>query len=159
MGTSERETVTERAIVVSIIIERSLAEVWDDVRNIGSHVHWMADAVEIRFLSDQTEGKGARFECDTKLGPFSLTDVMEITSWEDRTRIGVRHVGLVEGRGEFSLTELGPNRTELRWEEDLSFPRWLGGSVGAFMARPVLKLVWGRNLKRLKARLDQREQR
>ena len=142
------------AVVVSTIIERSPAEVWADVREIESHVSWMQDAAAIRFLSEQREGQGTRFECDTKVGPFSLTDIMEITSWEDERRMGVRHVGLVEGTGEFTLLELGPDRTEFRWEEDLVFPWFLGGPVGAFFARPVLRWVWKGNLKRLTARIE-----
>lgn len=142
------------AVVVSTIIERSPAEVWADVRDIESHVSWMQDAAAIRFLSEQREGQGTRFECDTKVGPFSLTDIMEITSWEDERRMGVRHVGLVEGTGEFTLIELGPDRTEFRWEEDLIFPWFLGGPVGAFFARPVLRWVWKGNLKRLTARIE-----
>lgn len=142
------------AVVVSTIIERSPAEVWADVREIESHVSWMQDAAAIRFLSEQREGQGTRFECDTKVGPFSLTDIMEITSWEDERRMGVRHVGLVEGTGEFTLIELGPDRTEFRWEEDLVFPWFLGGPVGAFFARPVLRWVWKGNLKRLTARIE-----
>jgi len=144
-----------RAVVVSTVIARSPAEVWADLRNIDSHVTWMQDAAAIRFLSEQREGAGTRFECDTKIGPFSLTDVMEVTSWEDERRMGVRHVGLVEGTGEFTLTEVAPGRTEFRWEEDLSFPWFLGGPIGAFFARPVLRLVWKGNLKRLNARLEQ----
>lgn len=142
------------AVVVSTIIERSPAEVWADVREIESHVSWMQDAAAIRFLSEQREGQGTRFECDTKVGPFSLTDIMEITSWEDERRMGVRHVGLVEGTGEFTLIELGSDRTEFRWEEDLVFPWFLGGPVGAFFARPVLRWVWKGNLKRLTARIE-----
>jgi hypothetical protein len=143
-----------RAVVVSTVIERSPADVWADVRHIDSHVDWMQDAAEIRFLTDHHEGPGTRFECDTKIGPFSLTDVMEITSWEDERRMGVRHVGLVEGTGEFTLIEVDADRTEFRWEEDLKFPWYLGGPVGAFFARPVLRWVWKGNLKRLKARIE-----
>ena len=145
----------DRAVVVSTIIDRSPSQVWADVRNIQSHVAWMQDAVEIRFLSEASEGPGTRFECDTKVGPFSLTDVMEITSWEDERRMGVRHVGLVEGTGEFTLHDLGSDRTEFRWEEDLSFPWFMGGPVGAFLARPVLRFIWKRNLSRLKSRIEQ----
>jgi uncharacterized protein YndB with AHSA1/START domain len=144
----------ERAVVVTTIIDRSPAHVWADVRDIASHVDWMHDAVEIRFLSDAREGLGTRFECDTRVGPFSLTDVMEITSWDDETRMGVCHVGLVEGTGEFTLRDLGSNRTEFRWQEDLSFPWFMGGPVGAFLARPVLRFIWKRNLARLKARIE-----
>jgi len=142
------------AVVVSTVIDRGVAQVWADVRDIATHVDWMQDAAEIRFLTDHREGQGTRFECDTKVGPFSLTDVMEITSWEDEHRMGVRHVGLVEGTGEFTLTALDPGRTEFRWEEDLKFPWFLGGPIGAFFARPVLRWVWKGNLKRLKARIE-----
>lgn len=148
-------TQRSHAVVVSTVINRSPADVWADVRNIASHVTWMQDAAAIRFLSDTHEGTGTRFECDTKVGPFSLTDIMEITSWEDERRMGVRHVGLVEGTGEFTLSAIGPNQTEFRWEEDLLFPWFLGGPVGAFIARPVLRWVWKGNLKRLTARIEQ----
>ena len=144
----------DHAIVVSTVIDRSPAEVWADVRDISSHVTWMQDAAEIRFLSEQSEGQGTRFECDTRVGPISLTDVMEITSWEEERRMGVRHVGLVEGTGEFTLIEAGPGQTEFRWEEDLTFPWWMGGPVGAFVARPVLRFIWKRNLARLKKRIE-----
>ncbi len=148
------EPESSRAVVVGIEINRSPTEVWADVRDISSHVDWMADAAAIRFLTDQREGTGTRFECDTKVGPLALTDVMEITSWEDERRMGVRHVGFVEGTGEFLLRDLGDGRTEFRWEEDLIFPWWMAGPVGAFVARPVLRQIWKRNLVRLKARLE-----
>ncbi len=141
-------------VIVTTIIDRSPSQVWEEVRDIKSHVHWMLDAVEIRFLSERQEGVGTRFECDTKVGPLSLTDVMEITSWEDEQRMGVRHIGLVEGTGEFMLRDLGSNRTEFRWQEDLSFPWFMGGPIGAFLARPVLRTIWKQNLKRLKARIE-----
>jgi hypothetical protein len=147
--------VAERAVVVSTIIERSPQDVWTGVRDISSHVSWMQDATEIRFLTDRVEGRGTRFECDTKIGPFKLTDVMEITEWEDAYRMGVRHVGLVEGTGVFTLDDLGSGRTEFRWEEDLVFPWYMGGPIGAFLARPVLRLIWRGNLARLKTRLEQ----
>jgi hypothetical protein len=142
------------AVVVSTVIDRTPAEVWADVRDVASHVGWMRDAAAIRFLTNHREGQGTRFECDTKVGPFSLTDVMEITSWDDERRMGVRHLGLVEGNGEFTLTGLDADRTEFRWEEDLTFPWFLGGPVGAFFARPVLRWVWKGNLERLKARVE-----
>lgn len=148
------DRTSRRAVIVGIVIERSPDEIWADIRNIGSHVSWMADAVAIRFLTDTTEGVGARFECDTKVGPFSLTDIMEITSWEEGRRMGVKHVGLVEGTGEFVLRDLGSGRTDFGWEEDLTFPWWMGGAIGAFCARPILRSIWKRNLIRLKTRIE-----
>ncbi|MEZ5341370.1 MAG: SRPBCC family protein [Acidimicrobiales bacterium] len=142
------------AVVVSTTIDRPSTAVWENVRDISSHVSWMLDAEAIRFLTPQTEGVGTRFECDTKVGPLSLTDVMEITAWEDAKQMGVRHVGLVEGTGLFTLVDLGDDRTEFRWEEDLRFPWFFGGPIGAFVARPVLRTIWKGNLKRLKARIE-----
>ena len=42
----------------------------------------MADAVAIRFETEQTRGVGTKFLCDTKVGPIRLTDQMEITEWQ-----------------------------------------------------------------------------
>ncbi len=149
-------TPSPRALVVEIVIDRSPSEVWADVRDVGSHVDWMHDAVAIRFLSDEREGIGTRFECDTKVGPIRLTDIMEITSWDEGQLMGVRHVGLVEGIGEFTLEEISPGRTRFSWAEDLTFPWYFGGPVAGVFARPVLRLIWKRNLRHLKARVEAR---
>ncbi len=142
-------------VLVKVEIDRTPAEVWAYVRNIDSHVEWMADATEIRFESDQREGTGTSFECDTKIGPIKLTDVMTITSWVDEQAMGVRHEGVVTGEGEFQLSPLAGDRTEFSWREDLSFPIWLGGPIGEIVAKPILTAVWKRNLKRLKQYLEQ----
>ncbi len=141
-------------VTVSTEIERPPPDVWAYLRDISSHVEWMADATEIRFITEQTEGTGTAFECDTKVGPIRLTDVMTITSWEDEKEMGVRHEGIVTGTGEFQLTPLSDDRTRFSWREDLSFPIWLGGPVGEVVAKPILTAIWKRNLKRLKAHLE-----
>jgi uncharacterized protein YndB with AHSA1/START domain len=143
-------------VAVSTVIDRAPAEVWADLRDIASHADWMGDARAIRFLSERTEGVGTRFECDTRIGPFRVTDVMEITAWDEAARMGVVHSGLVTGTGQFSLTPVPGGRTELRWEEELRFPWWLGGRLAQRLAAPVLAAVWRRNLGRLKRRLESR---
>lgn len=143
-------------VVVSTVIDRTPDEIWADVADIASHVSWMADATEIRFTSDQREGVGTSFECDTRVGPLRTTDVMEITAWEPGRRMGVRHAGMVTGTGEFTIRALEEAKSEFRWEEDLTFPWWLGGPVGELVGRPVLAAIWRRNLRRLKDRLERR---
>ena len=66
-------------INVSTVIDARPGEVWAVVEDIASHVDWMADAEAIRFTTERTSGVGTTFECDTKVGPFRLTDVMQIT--------------------------------------------------------------------------------
>ncbi len=142
-------------VTVSTEIDGSPSEVWADVRNIASHVDWMADATEIRFTSDTTEGTGTSFECDTKIGPIKLTDVMTITSWVDEAEMGVRHVGVVTGEGRFTLDPVdGGARTRFTWNETLNFPLWLGGPIGEIVAKPILTAVWKRNLTRLRQRFE-----
>ncbi len=98
-------------------------------------------------------GVGTRFECDTKVGPIRLTDVMEITEWEDSEAMGVRHLGAVSGSGRFTLTDAAGPATLISWEEQLSFPWWLGSTAGARLAQPVFTALWRGNLRRLGRRV------
>jgi len=146
-------------ITVSTVIEASPARVWADVEDVASHVEWMADAEAIRFTSDRTSGVGTTFDCDTRVGPLRLTDRMEITRWEPGRAMGVRHVGVVTGDGAFTMRPVrrGLRRraaTRFEWTERLTFPWWMGGPVGALVGGRVLKLIWRRNLRALKRRIE-----
>ena len=142
------------SIRVVTVLDAAPDVVWADLAKISSHVDWMVDATAIRFLSAQTSGAGTRFECDTKIGPLKLTDVMEITEWSPGKAMGVRHTGIVTGTGRFRLAAALGERTRFEWNEVLEFPIWMGGRLGAFAAKPVLRWVWRRNLAQLAARFD-----
>ena len=139
-------------IKVSTTLNAAPEVVWQDVEDISSHPEWMADAVGIRFLTEQTSGVGTRFECATKVGPFRLNDVMEITEWDPPKAMGVVHKGLVTGTGRFTLDAQWGNRTRFQWKEELSFPLWLGGPIGALASTPVLSWVWRRSMRNLQRR-------
>ncbi|MDR9449797.1 MAG: SRPBCC family protein, partial [Acidimicrobiia bacterium] len=135
-------------------IRAPLEAVWAAAADLGSHAEWMADAESITFLTARQRGLGTRMEVATRIGPLRTKDIMEVTEWEDRRRIGVRHTGLVTGRGAFELEEVDPATTRFTWRERLTFPWYLGGPLIARVASPVLGAVWKRNLKRLKSRLE-----
>lgn len=139
-------------ITVSVALPAPPAQVWQIVEPIERHVDWMHDAVAIRFEGGQTRGVGTRFLCDTKVGPIRLTDRMEITEWVPGHAMGVRHTGVVTGSGVFTLTPLdGGTRTWFTWSEELRFPWFLGGPIGAFVGgQLVLRLIWKRNLRDLR---------
>ena len=141
-------------IRVSTTIDAPRDRVWAAVRDIASHVEWMEDAVAIRFTSRARHGVGATFDCDTRVGPFRLTDRMEVTEWHEGKRIGIRHVGLVTGTGRFTLDRRRHGRTRFTWEERLTFPRWMGGWPGSVAGGVVLRRVWRRNLRALKKRVE-----
>ena len=139
-------------IEVSIELNATPAQVWLMIEPLERHVDWMADAVAIRFISDQRRGVGTAFLCDTKVGPIKLTDQMEITEWVPEQAMGVRHVGVVTGLGRFTLTPLDSGtRTRFMWSEELTFPWWLGGHLGGILTgKLVMRFIWRRNLRALK---------
>lgn len=148
-------------VSVSTLIDAPPSEVWADLRDISSHTAWMEDAVAIRFTSGRHHGVGTTFEADTKVGPFRLSDPMEVTEWDEgqgegARSMGIRHGGVVTGTGRFSLEPVARGRTRFSWDEELSFPWWMGGATGSFAAGQVLRLVWKRNLANLKRRIESR---
>lgn len=142
-------------IRVSTLIDAAPTAVWASIDDIATHVQWMEDARAIRFRGSRRQGVGTVFECDTKVGPLTLMDVMEITEWIPGRRMGVRHVGLVTGDGAFTLRSAKGGRTRFTWRERLVFPWWLGGPLGATIGSEVLRLIWRRNLRNLKGRVEQ----
>lgn len=134
---------------MAVVVPAAPARVWAELADIRSHVEWMADATSITFTSTRRTGVGTTFDCATRVGPIRLVDRMEITEWRPARAMGVRHVGVVTGAGRFRLQRRGRRRTKVTWEEDLALPWWLGGPVAAI----VLRMIWRRNLRRLRARL------
>ena len=143
-------------IRVSAVVDAPPRKLWRHVRDVASHPAWMDDAVAIRFTSPQRTGVGTTFDCDTRVGPFSLTDRMEVTEWSEGRAMGIRHVGLVTGGGRFTLRRARGGRTRFTWTEQLSFPWWMGGPLGAAVAAPVLRRVWRGNLANLKRLVEAR---
>jgi hypothetical protein len=138
---------------VSEVVSSERARVWTELARIEDHVEWMRDATAIRFLTATRSGIGTRFECDTRLGPIRLTDIMEITEWETAAAMGVRHTGAVRGSGRFTLSDAPGPATLIEWEEQLTFPWWLGATLGARVACPVVAALWRGNLRRLGRRI------
>ena len=150
-------------VTVSIDLKATPVEVWAIVEPIENHTDWMADAVAIRFETEQTRGVGTKFLCDTKVGPIKLVDHMEITEWTPATAnqdgaMGVKHTGIVTGSGIFTLEPLaGGKRTKFTWTEDLDFPWYLGGRLGEIIGgKLVLGFIWKRNLRTLQALVNTR---
>jgi hypothetical protein len=128
--------------------------VWARVRDLTSHGEWMEDAAVIRILGDRTSGRGTVMEVDTRVGPFRVKDRMEVDEWREGRSIGVRHVGKVRGNGRFVLRRRLRGGTRFTWDERLRFPWWLGGIAAERVGGVVLRRVWRRNLRRLKALVE-----
>jgi hypothetical protein len=111
----------------------------------------MADAEAIRFTSRRRTGVGTTFECDTRVGPLTLTDVMEVTSWVGRREMGVRP----HRRGHRHRpvhAAAGPRRADpLHVGGAAHLPWWLGGRLGGVVGARSWRGIWRGNLRRLAA--------
>ncbi|HEY6415077.1 MAG TPA: SRPBCC family protein [Acidimicrobiales bacterium] len=143
-------------IRVRATIDAPRDAVWTRLADIADHVQWMADASAIRFTGERRSGVGTTFECETRIGPLTTTDVMEVTEWHEGRSLGVRHTGVVSGAGRFVLSGDRPSSTSVTWDERLRFPWWLGGPVAGLAAAPVLRGVWRGNLRRLATLVENR---
>ena len=124
--------------------------VWDSIADVSTHVGWMADAEEIRFVGERRAGVGTNFVCLTKIGPLSTKDRMRITHWRPNELMAIDHCGLFKGSGRFELQPAdGGSATEFVWREELTFPWYFGAAAGATLAKPVLTAIWKGNLQRL----------
>jgi len=134
---------------VGVTIAAPPSAVWAVIEPIERHVEWMSDAVEIRFTSGRRRGIGTTFDCVTRVGPFRTVDKMTVTEWSPGRAMGIEHRGAVTGRGRFELRSRPRGRTRFAWREELVFPWWFGGPVGALLAKPVVRRIWKRNLANL----------
>ncbi|MCU1428910.1 MAG: Polyketide cyclase / dehydrase and lipid transport [Actinomycetia bacterium] len=141
-------------ITVGITVDVPPRELWRYLERIEDHVEWMADARAITFVSSHHRGIGTEFDCLTRVGPFRTTDRMTVTEWEPGRAMGIIHRGIFTGRGRFVLRRRRHGRTRFSWQERLQFPLWMGGPVGALAAKPVLRAIWRRNLRRLKQKAE-----
>ncbi len=139
-----------------VVVAAPIDVTWSALADIASHVEWMADAESITFTTDQRRGEGTVFECRTKVGPLRTLDKMTVTEWVGGVRMAVSHNGIVQGVGVFELASPTPTTTQFSWTEDLRFPLYLGGVVGAFAAKPVLRRIWRGNLSRFAGLVEQR---
>lgn len=142
-------------IRVRRVVDAPARVVWEELSSIERHVEWMADALTLEFVGEQRRGTGTTFDCDTRVGPLRTRDRMTVTEWQEGRAIGVRHTGVVTGEGRFTVEDVANppgERAAVTWQEQLRFPWYFGGPLGALVAKPLLRRVWRGNLDRLATR-------
>jgi hypothetical protein len=74
-----------------------------------------------------------------------------VTEWEEPARLGVTHLGkIITGSGAFDLVVLGPDRTRVRWWEEIDPPLGAVGEWGAStFVLPVIQRIFRRSLANL----------
>lgn len=136
-------------ITLSMDLAQPRDRVWRELEAVERHVEWMADAESAEFSGARTRGVGTILVVATRVGPFRTRDVIEFTEWDPPRLMGVAHRGLFTGTGSFRL-DAHDGGTRMVWSESIRFPWYLGGPIGAMIARPVLRAIWRGNLRRFR---------
>lgn len=136
-------------IAVSRISSNDISRLWQRLADLSTHTDWMKDAKSIEFVGDQRRGVGTKMLVQTVVGPLRTLDEMEVVGWEEGRYIDVKHTGLVTGTGRLEVEARDDSSSLISWDEELTFPWWLGGPITGFFAKPVLGRIWAKNLEQL----------
>ena len=126
--------------------------VWDVLTRWEEQPRWMLDAKAVEVLTPARSGVGVTLRCPTNLLGVTVEDVMRVTRSEEPSVLEVTHLGrIITGDGGFVLAEEG-RRTRLTWWEEVDPPLGRLGEVGAtWVARPLIRRIFGVSLARLAA--------
>lgn len=134
--------------------------VWDVLTDWERQASWMVDAVTVEVETAHREGEGVVLRVPTRVLAVTVEDRMEVTVWEERARLGVRHLGrIIAGEGMFELhpTDVG---TRVLWWEEVETPLGAAGELGAsLVAAPYVRHLFGRSLDGLKAECEREARR
>ena len=125
--------------------------VWQIIADLEGGRHWMADVRSLEIIGDRKSGAGTVLKVTSELfGLPVIKDVMEITTWDPPSELGVLHRGRFSGTGAFRL-QAREGGTLFIWREDFEPPLGqLGELAHSLAVRPHLERVFRRSLANLK---------
>lgn len=119
---------------VSVVIERSVADVWDYVADLGKLCEWRSHLRDVHWLDDPAT-VGSRFEGFSSFGPWRNTRIVcRVTEWEPEQHYRYQVVD-------------GPIRADALWGVR---PR--GGATYFYGAGDIVGRTWSTRLLRPLAR-------
>lgn len=123
--------------------------VWDVLADWERQASWMPDVAWIRVVGSERE-LGARLEVRTKVFGIPLaTDQVRVTVWEPPRRLGIDHVGVVIGTGEWHL-EATEDGTRFIWYESFRMPPPLLGDLALWLYSPFQRFMLRRSIRNLR---------
>jgi carbon monoxide dehydrogenase subunit G len=130
------------------VFRASPERVWTVLSDWEGQVAWMPDVAWIRLLGPERE-MGARLAVKTKVFgiPFA-TDELRVTAWEPARRLGLDHVGVVRGVGEWLLEPVAGG-TRFTWREEFRMPPPVVGDLALWIYSPVQRWMLRRSISNL----------
>ena len=140
-------------VLSSIDIRRPAEAVWPWLVDWEGLPRWMREMRNVRVVGPQREGLGVEAEATVRIGGVTTRDRIRVTRWEPPAVLEIAHLGWVTGSGymELSPSEQG---TRLFWRETLVPPWGVLGRLGMVLIRPLMRLTFRRDLRRLRALVE-----
>jgi uncharacterized protein YndB with AHSA1/START domain len=110
---------------------------------------WMREASDFRVLTDRREGVGVEAEATVRIAGIATHDRVRVTRWEPPSVLEITHLGWVRGTGYLELSPGDPGTT-VYWREELVPPWGWPGRAGMWLAAPLMRWAFRRDLRLLK---------
>ena len=135
---------------VEDVFRASPERVWAVLADWEGQAAWMADVAWMRMIGPERE-LGARLAVRTRvLGISATTDLLQVTRWEPPRRLGVEHLGVVLGTGEWVLEPVDEG-TRFTWVEEVRLPLGMLGELAIRAYGPVQRAMLRRSTRNLRA--------
>jgi carbon monoxide dehydrogenase subunit G len=143
------------AIYEAALIRARPERIWDVLIDWERQASWMPDVAWIRVVGPD-RALGTRLAVKTKVFGVPLTtDLIRVTVWEPPRRLGVRHEGVVKGRGEWRLLPEASHRlTRFTWIEEISLPPGRLGDAAFGVYAPVQRRMLRRSIRNLRGLVE-----
>ena len=130
-------------------IRASPDRVWEVLSDWERQASWMPDVAWIRLLGPQRELR-AKLQVRTKVFGVPLaTDLVEVIAWGPPRQLGIRHVGVVVGTGEWKLAPISGG-TAFTWLESFRMSPPILGDLALWLYSPWQRMMLRRSIRNLK---------
>ena len=131
------------------VVDAPIEAVWTVVADVPRQLEWMHDMKSVRIETPGPIGIGTRAEATVRILGIPVTDPVEVVEFEPPHRYAIRHLGLFEGDGLFTLEPGADGTTTIvRWTERLEPP--VLPDLGAVVQAPILRAIFQADLERMK---------
>lgn len=135
----------------SVEIKASQKQVFNYLTDWEKQSEWILFTI-VSKTSESANQIGTTLSAKTGFGPFSFVDTMTLLEYIPDKLVTVEHTGkIIRGRGVFQIEKLSKNKCIFTWLEITPVPF---GFLGVLVTKPVLKILFGFSLKKLRKNLE-----
>lgn len=131
------------------VVDAPIDAVWTVIADVPRQLEWMHDMKSVRIDTPGPIGIGTRAEATVRILGIPVTDPVEIVEFDPPQRYAIRHLGMFEGDGLFTLEPGADGTTTIvRWTERLEPP--VLPDLGSIVQAPILRAIFQADLERMK---------